>query len=367
MSTPLLNLMDYDRESMLGLMAALGERSFRAGQLLQWIYQQGVFDFAGMTNLSKDLRGRLGEIAEIRGPEVVGDQTAADGTRKWLLQVDDKNRIETVFIPEPGRGTLCVSSQAGCALNCSFCATGRQGYNRNLSAGEIIGQVWLADRLLRAEQGAASSPITNVVMMGMGEPLLNFDNVVSAMRIMLDDYSFGMSRRRITLSTAGVVPAITRLGNECPVSLAVSLHAPNDTLRDELVPLNRKYPIRVLLDACRRYVAGESRRRITYEYTMLAGVNDAPAQARELRDLLADTPAKVNLIPYNPVPGIAYRRSDPATIDRFRDILLAGGIMTITRKTRGADIAAACGQLTGQITDRTQRSVRLQRHAAEAN
>ncbi len=367
MSEPLLNLMDYDRESMLGLMAELGEREFRANQLLKWIYQQGVSDFAGMTNLSKSLRGRLGEIAEIRGPKIVGDQTAADGTRKWLLQVDDQNRIETVFIPEPGRGTLCVSSQAGCALNCSFCATGRQGYNRNLSAGEIIGQVWLADRLLRSEQDDGSSPITNVVMMGMGEPLLNFDNVVSAMRVMLDDFSFGISRRRITLSTAGVVPAIERLGNACPVSLAVSLHAPNDALRDELVPLNRKYPIRMLLDACRRYVAAESRRRITYEYTMLAGVNDAPAQARELRDLLADTPAKVNLIPYNPVPGIAYRRSSPATIDRFRDVLLAGGIMTITRRTRGADIAAACGQLTGQITDRTQRSVRLQRQAAEAN
>jgi len=365
MASRRLNLFNYDRESMQGLMAELGERSFCAGQVLKWMYQKGVTDFSAMTNLSKSLRGRLTEIAEIRTPVVSRDQIGEDGTRKWLLRIDDQNAVEMVFIPESDRGTLCISSQVGCALNCSFCATGRQGFNRNLDAGEIIGQLWIANRLLTLAYG--TSPISNVVMMGMGEPLLNFDNVVSAMRVMLDDFSFGLSRRRITLSTAGVVPQIDRLGRECPVSLAVSLHAPTDALRNHLVPLNRKYPIHTLLDACRRYVAGEPRRKVTFEYTLLAGVNDSPAQARQLRRLLAGAPAKVNLIPYNPVRGITYQRSDQKTIDQFRAILLAGGIMTITRKTRGEDIEAACGQLAGCVHDRTRRSVRIRLRSSTLN
>lgn len=353
------NLLDLDRGAMEQFFASLGERRFRAEQLLKWIYRQGVTEFGSMTDLSKILRGRLAEIAVVDAPEVARMERSIDGTRKWLFRLHDGNCVETVFIPEEQRGTLCVSSQVGCALNCTFCATARQGFSRNLGVAEIIGQVWQVERMLAADAGPDRRTLTNVVLMGMGEPLLNYDNVVSAMRLLLDDIGFGLSRRRVTLSTAGVVPAIDRLAQDCPVSLAVSLHAPDDDLRNQLVPLNRKYPIAALLAACRRYVQGESRRRVTFEYTLMDGVNDSVGHARRLRRLLADMPAKVNLIPFNPVIGVPYRRSPPAAIDRFRDELLAGGVMTITRRTRGEDISAACGQLAGRVVDRTRRSARL--------
>jgi 23S rRNA (adenine2503-C2)-methyltransferase len=356
-STDKINLLNLDSAAMEAFLADIGEKPFRARQLRQWIHQHGVDDFDVMTNLSKDLRTRLKEQAEVRAPAISADQLAADGTRKWRLQVDSNNAIETVFIPESDRGTLCVSSQAGCTLNCGFCATGHQGFNRSLSAGEIIAQVWLANKLLGSGVGERRR-ITNVVFMGMGEPLLNFDNVVAAIRLMLDDLAYGLSRRRVTLSTAGIVPLIDRLHEECPVSLAVSLHAPNDKLRDELMPINRKYPIRELLDACRRYVADSARSRVTFEYVMLDGVNDSVAQARELVKLLADVPAKVNLIPFNPFPDTRFTRSSLEAIDRFRDVLMNADLMTITRKTRGDDIDAACGQLAGRVLDRTRRSRR---------
>ena len=351
------NLLGSDRDTLADYFIAQGERSFRADQVVKWVHQQGVTDFSAMTNLSKSLRQRLASNARLDPPEVVADRQSTDGTRKWLLRLADGNCIETVFIPEPGRGTLCVSSQVGCALNCSFCATARQGYNRNLESHEIIGQVWLAQRLLAAEGG--QRPITNVVLMGMGEPLLNFDNVVRAVNLMMDDFAYGLSRRRVTLSTAGLVPGIDRLREECPVSLAVSLHAPEDRLRSELVPINRKYPIGQLLDACRRYAADAPRTRITFEYVMLDGVNDGMKHARQLTRLLADVPAKVNLIPLNGFQGVQYGRSAPEVIDRFRDVLLEAGLMTITRKTRGDDIDAACGQLAGRVRDRTARSRRM--------
>jgi 23S rRNA (adenine2503-C2)-methyltransferase len=325
---------------------------------MKWIHQYGEVDFERMTNLSKALRGKLADVAEVAPPEVITLQASRDGTRKWLLRLADGNAIETVFIPEDGRGTLCVSSQVGCSLNCTFCSTARQGYNRNLTTAEIIAQLWLANREL-GYRPDGDRVITNVVMMGMGEPLLNFDNVVSAMRIMMDDYAYGMSKRRITLSTAGVVPALYALRDSCDVSLAISLHATHDALRNELVPLNRKYPIADLLDACRAYVATALRRRITFEYVMLAGVNDSEDDARRLVALLRGMPAKVNLIPFNPFPGTSYRTSSRAAIDRFRDIIIAGGIVTVTRKTRGEDIDAACGQLAGRIQDKTRRSQRF--------
>ena len=353
-----INLLDLDRHALEACCVELGERPFRASQLLQWVYRQGVVEFGEMSNLGKALRARLSETFEIRVPEIALEQVSTDGTRKWLLRLADGNCIETVFIPEAGRATLCISSQVGCTLNCSFCATARQGYNRNLDVAEIIGQVWLAEHRLRA-QGLGERAISNVVLMGMGEPLLNFDNVLAAMQLMMDDHAFGLSRRRITLSTAGVVPAIDELRARSNVSLAISLHATNDKLRDELVPLNRKYPIAELMAACRRYASGESRRRITFEYVMLAGINDSPAHARELVRLLNGVPAKMNLIPFNPFPGAQYATSDAAAIDRFRDIVMAAGIMTVTRKTRGDDIDAACGQLVGRVADRTRRSVRL--------
>jgi len=351
------NLFGLDPQAMREFFVGIGEKPFRAAQMLQWIHQYGVDSFETMTNIGRALRERLADVAEVIAPQIVLDLKAVDGTRKWLLRLADGNCIETVFIPEEGRGTLCVSSQVGCTLNCSFCSTGHQGFNRNLDAGEIIAQVWVANRAL-GRNPKGDRIITNVVMMGMGEPLLNFDNVVAAMRLMLDDMAYGLSKRRVTLSTAGVVPAIDRLHETCPVSLAVSLHAPNDALRDQLVPLNRKYPIAMLLDACKRYVSGDGRRRVTFEYVMLAGVNDTEAHARELSHLLADVPAKVNLIPFNSFPEGVYHRSDRATIDRFRDILLRAGLMTVTRKTRGDDIDAACGQLAGRVQDRTRRSLR---------
>lgn len=355
MSQQAVNLLDFDPRGMAGFFAGQGEKPFRARQLLKWIYQLDVDDFAAMTNLSKALRETLAKQAEIRLPEVALDQLSDDGSRKFLFRLADGNCIETVFIPESDRGTLCVSSQVGCALNCSFCSTATQGFNRNLSIGEIIGQVLLAKRLLLAD-GAAERPVTNVVMMGMGEPLLNYDAVLGAMHLMLDDLAFGLSRRRVTLSTSGVVPEIYRLRDELPVSLAVSLHAANDALRDELVPINRKYPIRELLDACRFYVEGEAkRRRVTFEYVMLDGINDSDADARALLKLLRRVPSKINLIPFNPFPHTRYACSPQPRIDRFRDILHRGGIVTVTRKTRGDDIDAACGQLAGDFHDRTRR------------
>jgi len=352
-----INLLGLDRSALQEYFVALGVKEFHARQVLKWVYQRGVTDFSKMTDLGLSLRQTLSERAMLALPEKAGEQISEDGTWKWLFRLEDGNCIETVFIPEDDRGTLCVSSQVGCTLNCTFCATARQGFSRNLQASEIIGQLWLAGRLL-ADAGYGPRAVTNVVMMGMGEPLLNYDAVVSAIRLMLDDLSFGLSRRRVTLSTAGVVPAIDRLAKDCPVSLAVSLHAVEDDIRDQLVPLNRKYPIDQLLHACRRFLNNDSRRRITFEYVMLDGINDSTDHARKLVRLLRDIPAKVNLIPFNSVEGIAYDCSPKLVIDRFREEVLAGGLMTITRRTRGADIAAACGQLAGEVCDRTSRSAR---------
>ena len=352
-----INLLGLDRSALQEYFVALGVKEFHARQFLKWVYQRGVTDFSEMTDLGLSLRQTLSERAMLALPEKAGEQISEDGTRKWLFRLEDGNCIETVFIPEDDRGTLCVSSQVGCTLNCTFCATARQGFSRNLQASEIIGQLWLAGRLL-ADAGYGPRAVTNVVMMGMGEPLLNYDAVVSAIRLMLDDLSFGLSRRRVTLSTAGVVPAIDRLAKDCPVSLAVSLHAVEDDIRDQLVPLNRKYPIDQLLHACHRFLNNDSRRRITFEYVMLDGINDSTDHARKLVRLLRDIPAKVNLIPFNSVEGIAYDCSPKLVIDRFREEVLAGGLMTITRRTRGADIAAACGQLAGEVCDRTSRSAR---------
>ena len=355
--TDKINLLDLNRADMEAFFLEMGEKAFRATQVLKWLHQYGVTSFDEMTNLGKALRAKLAEHAEIRAPEVVVDQRSADGTHKWLLRLDSGNSVETVFIPERGRGTLCVSSQVGCALACSFCSTGRQGFNRNLSVAEIIGQVWVANKALGRDP-KGERIISNVVLMGMGEPLLNFDNVVKAMDLMMDDFAYGLSKRRVTLSTSGVVPALEKLKQTSDVALALSLHAPNDALRDELVPLNKKYPIREVLDACTRYIGSlDSRRKITMEYVMLDGVNDTDQHARELVKLLRGVPAKVNLIPFNPFPETQYRRSTPARIDRFRDILQKGGLITITRKTRGDDIDAACGQLVGKVMDRTKRNL----------
>jgi 23S rRNA (adenine2503-C2)-methyltransferase len=358
-----INLLDFDLQGLRGFFESIGEKPFRAVQLMKWIHQQGVADFDIMSNVSKDLRHRLGELAEIRPPRIVQSQVSRDGTRKWLLSVETAqgpgNGIEMVFIPEDHRGTLCISSQVGCSLDCSFCATARQGFNRNLSTAEIIGQVWLARRLL-TEAGLNPAAITNIVLMGMGEPLLNFNNVVPALRLMLDDNAYGLSKRRVTLSTAGVVPVIDKLRQESDVSLAISLHAPNDELRDQLVPLNRKFPLAELLDACRRYLEGsQARRRITFEYVMLKEVNDRPEHARQLAKILQGIPSKINLIPFNPFHNAGYVRSTDADIERFGEILLQQGYVATIRKTRGEDIDAACGQLVGQVQDRSRRHLKF--------
>ncbi|MFO7594041.1 MAG: 23S rRNA (adenine(2503)-C(2))-methyltransferase RlmN [Pseudomonadota bacterium] len=354
-----INLLGLTRQDMEAFFAEMGEKAFRASQVMKWIYQFGVDDFDMMTNLSKALRDRLKEVAEIRLPEVVQDMPSSDGTRKWLLKVDESNHIEMVFIPDKERTTLCVSSQVGCTLACSFCSTARQGFNRNLSTAEIVGQVALATRIIGLPENKGERVITNVVMMGMGEPLLNIDSVVDAMELMKDDLAFGISKRRVTLSTAGVVPGIEELRERSDVSLAVSLHAPNDELRDQLVPINKKYPIKELLGACKRYVAGKPHNRVTFEYVMLEGVNDTPAHAHQLVKILRGVPAKVNLIPFNPFPGSPYECSSLKVINAFRDIIMEAGIITVTRKTRGEDIAAACGQLAGKVKDRTRRSGRF--------
>jgi 23S rRNA (adenine2503-C2)-methyltransferase len=355
-----VNLLGLNGEQLQAFCAGLGEKPYRAKQLMRWMHQAGVSDFARMTDLSRALRERLGEVACIAAPPVLRDTVAADGTRKWLMDVGTGNAIETVFIPETNRGTLCISSQAGCALECSFCSTGRQGFNRNLTAAEIVGQLWWAARCLASGPGAGR-PVTNVVMMGMGEPLANFENVVTAMQVMLDDHAYGLSRRRVTLSTSGLVPGIDRLRETCPVALAVSLHAPDDELRNRLVPINRKYPIRELLAACLRYLEAAPRDFVTFEYVMLAGVNDSLEQARALAKLLKPVPCKINLIPFNPFPDSGYARSDSETIARFRDVLVQAGYTTTIRKTRGEDIDAACGQLAGQVQDRTRRAERRAR------
>jgi len=365
------NLLGLARPELEAFIAQLGGKPFRARQLMNWIYKRGVDSFTQMTDLAKELRAQLAALAEVRAPEILSERRSTDGTCKWVLRADARQAFEMVFIPEPDRGTLCISSQVGCALDCSFCATAQQGFNRNLSTAEIIGQVWLAERELAREAreragetagapaGAATEErqVTNVVLMGMGEPLANFRNVVPALSILLDDFGFDLSRRRVTLSTSGLVPQIYRLAEETNVALAVSLHAADDALRNELVPINRKHPIAELLDACWHYLDEQNGRSVTFEYVMLDGVNDSPAQARALAQLLKGHPAKVNLIPFNPFPGTRYRRSPASVIQRFRDELLRQGVLATVRRTRGEDIDAACGQLAGRVIDRT--TVRL--------
>jgi 23S rRNA (adenine2503-C2)-methyltransferase len=387
----LQNLLDFNLPQLTDWLLSQGEKPFRARQVFHWIHQRGEGDFAQMTDLAKSLREKLMQSAEVRAPAVKADKTSADGTRKWLFDVGVGNGVETVFIPEgtPGcgdadadedspryrgtsspddapryRGTLCISSQVGCALECTFCSTGRQGFNRNLTVAEIIGQLWHAVRELK-KAGWGERPVTNVVMMGMGEPLANFENVVTALDIMLDDHAYGLSRRRVTVSTSGIVPAMDRLAERCPVALAVSLHAPNDALRDEIVPINKKYPLKELLAACQRYLKVAPRDFITFEYVMLSGVNDLPDHARQLAELVKDTPCKFNLIPFNPFPDSGYKRSVNDAQRVFREILQEAGYVVTTRKTRGDDIGAACGQLAGQVADKTGRVIkRMERNAA---
>jgi 23S rRNA (adenine2503-C2)-methyltransferase len=392
-----INLLDYDLRGLTAVCAGIGEKPFRARQLLRWIHQLGESDFERMTDLAKPLRARLAQMAVVQPPVTMSESTAADGTHKWLLSVGTGNGIETVFIPEVSRGTLCISSQVGCALECSFCSTGRQGFNRNLTTGEIIGQLWWASKALSSGRSRVDSSqeriISNVVFMGMGEPLANFDNVVSALYIMLDDHAYGLSRRRVTVSTSGIVPNIDRLRSACPVALAVSLHAPSDELRDALVPINRKHPLKELMAACRRYVDavpmdapaadhpaasdsvpaplahkwrrdGAPRDFVTFEYVMLDGINDRIEHARQLVALTRDVPCKFNLIPFNPFPDSGYRRSAPGQIRAFQETLMDAGLIATVRKTRGDDIDGACGQLAGQVVDRTRR--RLRREAEES-
>jgi len=385
------NLLDFDVAQLTAWFAEHGEKPFRARQVLRWIYKAGESDFDAMSDLAVSLREKLKQIACVRAPKVMREELSDDGTRKWLLDMGTGNAVETVYIPEGDRGTLCVSTQAGCALDCSFCSTGKQGFNRNLGVAEIIGQLWWANRQLGKDSASDTLPrsgrlreealaalpapdgsaapcqgrqgnwqISNVVLMGMGEPLLNYDNTVSALRLMLDDHAYGLSRRRVTVSTSGIVPAMDRLRDECPVALAVSLHAPNDKLRDELMPINRKYPLKELLAACKRYLEKAPRDFITFEYVLLDGVNDSEQQARELVQLVRDVPCKFNLIPFNPFPQTHYRRSKPEAIRRFRDVLMQADIVVTTRKTRGDDIAAACGQLAGLVQDKSRRTVQGQ-------
>ena len=352
------NILNFDAQQLTDWFAEMGEKPFRARQVLRWVYKEGVSDFDAMTDLAGSLRNKLKDRACVQTPEVMREELSADGTRKWLLNVGTGNAVEAVFIPEAERGTLCISTQAGCALDCSFCSTGKQGFNRNLSVAEIIGQLWWANHQI-GKQADGNWPVSNVVMMGMGEPLLNFDNTVSALRLMLDDNAYGLSRRRVTLSTSGIVPAMDRLRDACPVALAVSLHAPNDALRDVLVPINKKYPLQVLMAACQRYLERAPRDFVTFEYVMLEGVNDSVQQAQELIALVREVPCKFNLIPFNPFPQTQYRRSSSDAIRRFSDVLRQADIVTTTRKTRGDDIAAACGQLAGQVQDKTKRIHRL--------
>jgi 23S rRNA (adenine2503-C2)-methyltransferase len=344
-------LLNFDKQGLEKYFTDLGEKPFRAAQLLKWVYQFGVDDFAEMNNFSKSLRDKLNDIAEIKFPEIVTEQHSDDGTIKWLLRLDSGNSIETVYIPESTRGTLCISSQVGCALECSFCSTAKQGFNRNLTTAEIISQVVIANRALKCIP-RNERVISNIVLMGMGEPLLNFDNVVRAMNIMLEDNAYGLSKRRVK--------------EVSEVSLALSLHAPNDELRNELVPINRKYPIKELLEACKRYIDGETKRKVTVEYVLLDGINDKPEHARQLVKLLKNFPCKINLIPFNPFPNSGYATSSVEAIERFRNIVVKGGLLTTTRKTRGEDIDAACGQLAGKVLDKTKRNARRQDKEADS-
>ncbi|MGV6806712.1 MAG: 23S rRNA (adenine(2503)-C(2))-methyltransferase RlmN [bacterium] len=355
-----LNLLGLSPEKMMAFFESIGEKPFRATQVLKWIHQLGVDNFDDMTNIAKPLREKLSAIAEIRAPEVVEQQDSVDGTRKWLIRVTGGSCVETVFIPERDRGTLCVSSQVGCSLDCSFCATGKQGFNRDLTPAEIIGQVWIAAKSFGSLQPKADRVVSNVVMMGMGEPLLNFDNVVDAMQLMLDDNAYGLSKRRVTLSTSGVVPALEKLGDVTDVSLAVSLHAPNDALRDVLVPINKRYPIAMLLDSAKRYLdkMPDTHRKVTIEYTLIDHVNDRPEHAEQLAQILRDIPCKINLIPFNPFNLSDYKRVSNNSLNRFREILSNHGYTVTVRTTRGDDIAAACGQLAGSVNDKTRRSER---------
>ena len=359
------NILGFSQAQMEEFFVTLGEPKFRATQVLKWIHQFGADDFESMTNVSKKLREKLTEVAEIVEPEVLFQGDSKDGTRKWVIGVSGANKVEMVLIPDGGRATLCVSSQVGCALDCSFCSTGKQGFNRNLTAAEIIGQVRIAIKSFGAVDPKGPRRVTNVVLMGMGEPLLNFSNVTPAIDLMMDDNAYNLSKRRVTLSTAGVVPAIDRLSKVTDVSLAISLHAPNDKLRDELVPVNQKYNIEALLDACNRYLDGlNDKRVITMEYTMIDGVNDQLQHARELGRLLQKVPCKLNLIPFNPFPGSDYRRSPRPQIEAFQRIMAKSGIVTTIRTTRGDDIDAACGQLVGQVQDRTRRSAKYENQIA---
>jgi 23S rRNA (adenine2503-C2)-methyltransferase len=353
-----VNLLDFDLKGLSDWFQEIGEKPFRAKQVLRWLHQYGADDFERMTDLAKSLRETLRAKAEIRPPVLLREQASEDGTRKFLLEVGPGNHVETVFIPDGERGTLCVSTQVGCALECCFCSTGRQGFNRNLSVAEIIGQLWWANRAMGRDP-KGERLISNVVLMGMGEPLLNFENTVAAVDLMLDDHAYGLSRRRVTVSTSGIVPAMDRLREQMPVALAVSLHAPNDALRDELVPINRKYPLRELMAACGRYLESAPRDFITFEYVMLDGVNDSDAHARELIALTRDIPCKFNLIPFNPFPNSGYRRSPAERVRRFAELLMESGRITTTRKTRGDDIDAACGQLAGKVMDKSRRVERM--------
>ena len=353
------NLLNYDLPGLTEHFAQMGEKPFRAKQVMRWMHLGGADNFDDMTDLAKSLRSKLHEHAEVKVPALMTEQQSSDGTRKWLLDVGTGNGVETVFIPEDTRGTLCISSQIGCALECTFCATGRQGFNRNLSAAEIIGQLWWANKAMGVTP-KNERVVSNVVMMGMGEPLANFDNVVTALSIMLDDHGYGLSRRRVTVSTSGMVPQMDRLKEVMPVALAVSLHASNDAVRDEIVPLNKKYPLKELMAACQRYLLKAPRDFITFEYVMLHGVNDKPEHARELIKLVQDVPCKFNLIPFNPFPNSGYERSSNERIRVFRDILQQAGLVVTVRKTRGDDIDAACGQLAGQVQDKTRRQQKWQ-------
>ena len=373
-TTSLTNLLNFDLPGLIAYCQELGEKPFRATQLFRWIHQRGATDFAQMTDLAKSLREKLTAQARIEGLKILTQQESRDGTIKWLFDVGDGNAVEAVFIPEDDRGTLCVSSQAGCAVGCRFCSTGHQGFSRNLTSGEIIAQLWFAEHFLRQHLQTSERVITNVVMMGMGEPLQNYSALVPALKIMLDDHGYGLSRRRVTVSTSGVVPMMERLGQDCPVALAVSLHAPNDTLRDYLVPLNKKYPLAELLQTCEDYLQFAPRDFVTFEYCMLDGVNDQPEHAQQLIDLVRQYGngkawCKLNLIPFNPLPQSGLQRSSNAAVQRFAQLLTQAGIVTTVRKTRGDDIDAACGQLAGDVKDRTgaadrmakQRTIRIHR------
>lgn len=364
-----INLLDLDAEGIRVWCASIGQKPFRATQLARWIHRYCCDDFDAMTNLAKEFRARLKDLAYIKAPSIIREHKSADGTRKWLFDVGNGNAVEAVFIPEDDRGTLCISTQAGCAMGCLFCSTGKQGFNRNLTTGEIVGQLWAAERELRREAGITDPNdrvISNVVLMGMGEPLQNLDNVIPALRIFLDDNGYGLSRRRVTVSTSGLVRQMDKLGEAVPVALAVSLHAPNDALRDKLMPVNKKHPLEELLAACRRYLKVAPRDFITFEYLLLGGINDAPEQARALVKLVKTVPCKFNLIPFNPFPDSDLKQPEREKVLAFAKILNDAGIVTTVRKTRGDDIAAACGQLAGEVRDRTRRAIRLVQQKEEA-